>query len=62
LDWDLRLVVLKEEVPSVVLGTQGQLGWTSWLGNRTADTDADDVLIKPEAYGWGQNQNNFAPG
>jgi type VI secretion system protein ImpH len=62
LDWDLRLVVQKEEVPSVVLGTQGQLGWTSWLGNRTADTDADDVLIKPEAYGWGQNQNNFAPG
>ncbi len=62
LDWDLRLVVLKEEVPSVVLGQQGQLGWTSWLGNRTADTDADDVLIKPEAYGWGQNQNNFAPG
>jgi predicted component of type VI protein secretion system len=29
------------------LGEQGQLGWTSWLGNRQDDTDADDVLLRP---------------
>ena len=60
LDWDLRLVVLKAEVPATVLGRQGELGWTSWLGERTADSDAGDVLIKPEAYGWGRKRTNTA--
>lgn len=44
--WELNLVLKRAEVPGMRLGEQGQLGWTSWLGNRQDDTDADDVLLR----------------
>jgi len=43
--WDLKLVLKKEEVPAIALGSFGQLGWTSWLGERTDESDAGDVTI-----------------
>ena len=47
LDWDLNLVLKATDVPRLGLGTSGALGWTTWLGNRHAVTDADDVVIRP---------------
>ena len=28
-----------------MLGVEGQLGWTTWLGTRDASGSADDVII-----------------
>lgn len=47
LDWDLNLVLRKDEVPTLKLGEIGELGWTTWLGTRHAATDADDMIINP---------------
>jgi type VI secretion system protein ImpH len=47
-DWELQLVVARDEVPSIRLGREGQLGWTAWLGTRPSPTDARDVTFAPE--------------
>ncbi len=47
--WDVNLILKKEEVPPLRLGAGARLGWTSWLGERTADTDADDLTLDPTA-------------
>ena len=50
LDWDLRLVLLRAEVPQARLGKYGRLGWTTWLGKREPRSrDADDLRLNPEA-------------
>lgn len=43
--WDLNLVLRYEQVPAMRLGTQGRLGWTSWLGKRRTQRDADDLVL-----------------
>jgi type VI secretion system protein ImpH len=50
LQWDVRLVLKKHEVPPVKLGRAGRLGWTTWLGRRRAATDADDLCLDAEAF------------
>jgi type VI secretion system protein ImpH len=56
LDWDIRLVLQKGEVPTLKLsaanqrGQAGRLGWTTWLGRRERDTDADDLCLVAEAF------------
>ena len=46
--WDLQLILRREEVPPLRLGTSAaRLGWTSWLGTRPGDTDADDLILDP---------------
>lgn len=45
LDWDLQLVLKKEEVPLSWLGNSVYLGWTSWLGVRLDQTDAEDLIL-----------------
>lgn len=47
-DWELQLVLARDEVPGVRLGREGRLGWTTWLGARRAATDADDLTLAPE--------------
>ena len=47
--WDLQLELIRDEVPIVRLGESGRLGWTTWLGERTVTTDADDVCIQVQA-------------
>lgn len=47
-DWEVRLVLARDEVPGIRLGREGQLGWTTWLGARRAATDADDLVLVPE--------------
>ena len=50
LDWDVRLHLKKAEVPALKLGVQGKLGWTTWLGTRTSDTDAADLYLNGETF------------
>lgn len=45
--WDLQLVLRKQEVPALQLGASARLGWTSWLGARVEDRDADDLILDP---------------
>jgi type VI secretion system protein ImpH len=47
-DWEVQLVLARDEVPGTRLGREGQLGWTSWLGARRSPTDADDLVLAPE--------------
>ncbi|CAG1023503.1 hypothetical protein DOJK_02438 [Patescibacteria group bacterium] len=47
LSWDVNLVLKKQEVPQTQLGETTQLGWTSWLGERHEDKDADDLKLNP---------------
>lgn len=48
LDWDLRLHLRRDEVPPLMLGRAGRLGWTSWLGSRRTAADAADLVLDPE--------------
>jgi type VI secretion system protein ImpH len=50
LDWDVRLRLAASEVPRLRLGRVGQLGWTTWLGTRSADRDADDLCLNAERF------------
>ena len=43
----MQLVLAADQVPSVQLGVSGQLGWTSWLGQRKSAEDADDAVFEP---------------
>jgi type VI secretion system protein ImpH len=47
-DWEVQLVLARDEVPGIRLGREGLLGWTTWLGARRAATDADDLTLAPE--------------
>ena len=42
--YDTNLVLKKEQVPRTLLGSYGQLGWTTWLRGNPADRDADDLV------------------
>ncbi len=48
LDWDVRLVLRRNEVPALVLNRTRRLGWTTWLGARRKPTDADDLCLHVE--------------
>jgi type VI secretion system protein ImpH len=47
-DWEVQLVLARDEVPGIRLGREGHLGWTTWLGARRKATDADDLILVPE--------------
>ena len=51
LDWDVRLVLARREVPPLQLGRGARLGWTAWLGTRRSARDADDLCLNAEALG-----------
>jgi type VI secretion system protein ImpH len=51
LSWDVKLVLKKDQVPMTQLGESTQLGWTSWLGERKSELDADDLMLNPF---WGE--------
>lgn len=50
LEWDLNLILRREETPQIQLGVQGQLGWTTWLTSRTPDCDPDDLRLQALRY------------
>jgi type VI secretion system protein ImpH len=45
--WDVRLVLKKEDVPPLVLGGKGRLGWTTWLMGRSFEHDPGDLSFEP---------------
>jgi type VI secretion system protein ImpH len=47
LSWDVNLILLKREVPGVRLGEGAMLGWTSWLGVRSFESDAAELILEP---------------
>jgi type VI secretion system protein ImpH len=47
-DWEVQLVLSRDEVPGVLLGREGQLGRTAWLGARPSPGDASDLVFAPE--------------
>lgn len=49
LDWDVRLILKREQVPTARLGGGARLGWTSWLGSRPALRTEGQLVIKPKA-------------
>lgn len=49
LDWDVRLVLERKDVPRLALGMR-QLGWTTYLGSGPATRDARQLLINPKAH------------
>jgi type VI secretion system protein ImpH len=50
LDWDVRLVLKRREVPPLALGRGGRLGWTTWLGAPRPDADAGDLHLNAESF------------
>lgn len=48
-EWDVNLLLRAPEVPALQLGVAGQLGWTTWLGERSTSDDAEEVIINPSA-------------
>jgi len=59
LDWDLHMILRRDEVPPLQLGSSGlgapkpgeggRLGWTTWLGSRQSEEDAGDLCLDAEA-------------
>ena len=45
LSFELQLILRASEIPSICLGNIGQLGWSTWLGSKTFDEDADDLIL-----------------
>jgi type VI secretion system protein ImpH len=49
LDWDVRLILHREETPQLRLGAGTRLGWSTWPAGRTPNADRDQLLINPSA-------------
>lgn len=47
LDWDVRLVLRRADVPQARLGGDTRLGWTTWLGGGQP-RDRGDLVLDPE--------------
>ncbi len=48
LEWDVRLVLKRAQVPKTRLGQFGRLGWTTWLGDYRRPVDAADLTLAAE--------------
>ncbi len=46
LEWDVCLVLRREDVPGICLGSQGQLGWTTWLKGKDYEFDHDPADLR----------------
>ena len=47
LEWDLQLVLKRQERPALQLGRSGQLRRTAWLSDRPGDSDAAQLVVSP---------------
>lgn len=52
LDWDVHLTLAGGHVPALALGRTGQLGWTTWLNDKSGD--ADEVRVSPRRASMGR--------
>jgi type VI secretion system protein ImpH len=48
LDWDVRLVLQRAQVPALRLGGGQRLGWTSWLGRPRGEDDPAPLALHAE--------------
>jgi type VI secretion system protein ImpH len=46
-DWDVQLVLKREEVPTTQLGQAGRMGFNCWMGRYPRQTDADQLVVTP---------------
>jgi type VI secretion system protein ImpH len=50
IDFEIQLILKKEEVPACELGRQDnlapRLGWTSWAKTKTLGRDANDTILR----------------
>lgn len=58
--WDLRVVLKKEERPSLELGRRGQLGWTTWLGAQKPSRDPDDLILNSLDFAHGEGRRSVS--
>ena len=49
LQWDLQLILKKQETPPLGLGIVGRLGWSSWLIRDPLPRDPDDLVLDATA-------------
>lgn len=47
LDWDVQLVLCRDEVPLTHLGRGGRMGLSAWMGRFAGPDDADDLVLQP---------------
>ncbi|HEX8593006.1 MAG TPA: type VI secretion system baseplate subunit TssG [Pseudomonas sp.] len=45
LEWDVRLILQKEQTPPLQLGGGTRLGWSTWLTSKPPDQDCQQMLI-----------------
>jgi type VI secretion system protein ImpH len=57
LQWDLQLILQKQETPPLGLGTVGRIGWSSWLIRDPMPRDPDDLVL--DAMRAPQNVESF---
>jgi type VI secretion system protein ImpH len=50
LEWDVRVSLGRSDIPPMRLGRGRRLGWTSWLGGRSVNQDAEDLCLNAEAF------------
>ena len=46
-DWDVNLILRKEDIPEPILGQSASLGRTCWIGHYKRDEDPDDLRLSP---------------
>lgn len=46
-NWDLQLILKKEEVPSLEINGHQQLGYTTWALSSMKERDADELIFTP---------------
>ena len=46
-DWDINVILRKEDIPEPILGQSAALGQTCWIGQYTGEGDADDLYLSP---------------
>jgi type VI secretion system protein ImpH len=49
LEWDLQLVLKRDEVPLPLLGRGARMGLSTWMGRYVDPDDADDVVLQPDS-------------
>lgn len=47
-EWDVRLILARQDVPHLRIGRNGELGRSCWLGKFKKPGDADDLVIDVE--------------
>lgn len=50
LEWDVRLILEKEETPALRLGGATRVGWSTWLASTPVATNRNQLLINPSAH------------